>query len=101
MAGFGIIALLLLTVAGISTTRLGAAQDNLNTLATSAAARYAAGKAPTPSVQVQAQLHSYSTAYWWSAAFFGAGFLATLVLYRRGVPESLSNPSPEDEAAPV
>lgn len=73
----------------------------LNTLATSAAARYATGKAPTPSVQVQAQLHSYSTAYWWSAAFFGAGFLATLVLYRRGVPESLSNPSPEDEAAPA
>jgi hypothetical protein len=29
---------------------------------------------------------SYSTAYWWSAAFFAAGALITLLLYRRGVP---------------
>jgi hypothetical protein len=65
----------------------------LNTLATSAATHYARTHRPTPQLAAQAQLHSYMTAYWWSAAFFVVGFLATLLLYRPGVPKSLSDPS--------
>jgi EmrB/QacA subfamily drug resistance transporter len=56
----------------------------LNTLAASAATSYLSGKRPSPAVLAQAQLHSYSTAYWWSAGFFAAGLLITGVLYRRG-----------------
>ena len=73
----------------------------LNTLATSAAARYLVGKTPSPSTAAQAQLHSYSTAYWWSSAFFAAGFLITFCLYRSGIPRSLSPPGAEGAAAPV
>jgi EmrB/QacA subfamily drug resistance transporter len=58
----------------------------LNTLAASAATHYMSGKHPSAGVLAQAQLHSYSTAYWWSAGFFAAGALITLLLYRRGVP---------------
>src|SRR5882757_678865 len=71
----------------------------LNTLAASAATHYMSGKKPTAAVSAQAQLHSYSTAYWWSAALFGAGFIITLLLYRPGVPKSLSEPNAE--SAPV
>jgi EmrB/QacA subfamily drug resistance transporter len=58
----------------------------LNTLATSAATHYLAGKRSTPDVLAHAQLHSYSTAFWWSAAFFAVGAVLTVLLYRRGVP---------------
>ncbi|MCX4771404.1 putative MFS-type transporter EfpA [Streptomyces sp. ADI92-24] len=69
----------------------------LNTLATSAAADYLAGRRPTPAAVAQAQLESYSTAYWWSAGFFAVGLLLTVTLYRRGVPQSHL----VDEPAPV
>lgn len=69
----------------------------LNTLATSAAADYLAGRRPTPAAVAQAQLESYSTAYWWSAGFFAVGLLLTVILYRRGVPQSYL----VDEPAPV
>ncbi|MEU2956130.1 MFS transporter [Streptomyces xanthochromogenes] len=58
----------------------------LNTLATSAATSYLVGRQPTPAARVQAQLHSYSTAYWWSAAFFALGLLVSVILYRKGPP---------------
>ncbi|WNI15908.1 MFS transporter [Actinacidiphila sp. ITFR-21] len=74
----------------------------LNTLATSAAARYLVGRRPTAAVAGKAQLHSYMVAYWWSAAFFAAGAVITLLLYRRGVPRSLSSdPNAEPASAPV
>ncbi|CAM5357868.1 MULTISPECIES: DHA2 family efflux MFS transporter permease subunit [Streptomyces] len=56
----------------------------LNTLATSAATAYARGKQPTPQLLAQAQLHSYATAYWWSAGFFLAGAVISVLLYRGG-----------------
>ena len=56
----------------------------LNTLAASAATSYMTGRRPTAEALAQAQLHSYSTAYWWSAGFFAAGLVITGVLYRRG-----------------
>ncbi|GAA1358312.1 MFS transporter [Streptomyces beijiangensis] len=71
----------------------------LNTLATSAAASFLVGKQPTPGTQAQAQLHSYSTAYWWSAGFFVLGFLVTVILYRPGAPSI--HPVDEDAAPAV
>jgi EmrB/QacA subfamily drug resistance transporter len=56
----------------------------LNTLAASAATGYLHGKQPTPAVLAQAQLHSYATAYWWSAGLFLAGAILALLLYRKG-----------------
>jgi EmrB/QacA subfamily drug resistance transporter len=57
----------------------------LNTLAASAATDYLADKDPRdPAVLAQAALESYATAYWWSAAFFAAGLVISVVLYRRG-----------------
>ncbi|WP_329132824.1 MFS transporter [Streptomyces sp. NBC_01476] len=74
----------------------------LNTLATSAATRYASTRPPTAAVAGQAQLHSYMVAYWWSAGFFAVGFLVTLLLYRRGVPRSLAtDPNSQTAAAAV
>jgi EmrB/QacA subfamily drug resistance transporter len=73
----------------------------LNTLATSAAAGYLVGKPRTPAVAAKAQLHSYMVAYWWSAAFFAAGFVVTLLLYRRGVPQSLATDPNALAAAPA
>ncbi|NJP45430.1 MFS transporter [Actinacidiphila epipremni] len=57
----------------------------LNTLAASAGSAYLAhhtGKL----VQAQAALHSYSTAYWWSAGFFAVGALLAAFMYRGGRP---------------
>ncbi|WP_033307960.1 MFS transporter [Streptomyces iakyrus] len=68
----------------------------LNTLATSAATDYLAGKDPrNAAVQAQAGLEAYSTAYWWSAVLFGVGLVISVILYRRGVPEQ------DPDAAPV
>ena len=55
----------------------------LNTLAASAAAAYLTGRQHTPAVLAQAQLHSYATAYWWSAGIFLAGAIVALLLYRK------------------
>ncbi|MFI1708755.1 MFS transporter [Streptomyces griseoruber] len=68
----------------------------LNTLFSSAVTDYLDGKnAADPAVQAQAGLEGYSTAYWWSAAFFAVGLVITIVLYRRGAPTQ------DPDAAPV
>ncbi|MGW1563014.1 MFS transporter [Streptomyces sp. NPDC002144] len=68
----------------------------LNTLSTSAVTTYLDGRNPKdPAVLAQASLEGYSTAYWWSAAFFAVGLVVSIVLYRRGVPEQ------DPDAAPV
>ncbi|GGK02681.1 MFS transporter [Pilimelia anulata] len=57
----------------------------LNTLATSAATDYLVGKdVRLPAVLAGASLESAHTAYLWSATFFAAGLLVSLLLYRRG-----------------
>ncbi|MFF7472705.1 DHA2 family efflux MFS transporter permease subunit [Streptomyces sp. NPDC008092] len=59
----------------------------LNTLATGAVTDYLAGRDPgDPAVLAHASLEGYSTAYWWSAAFFAAGLVVSVLLYRRGAP---------------
>jgi predicted MFS family arabinose efflux permease len=57
----------------------------LNTLATSAATSYLAGKAMSPAVQAQAMLHSYTTAFWWASGIFLAGAVVCGLLFRSGV----------------
>ncbi|QFQ94974.1 MFS transporter [Streptomyces phaeolivaceus] len=68
----------------------------LNTLFASSVTSYLEGRNPKdPMVLAQAGLEGYSTAYWWSAAFFVAGLVISALLYRRGAP--VHNP----DAAPV
>lgn len=56
----------------------------LNTLATTAAAAYIADHAPaTPEVIAEASLHSFDTAYGWSAGIFLGGAVLAAVLFRR------------------
>jgi EmrB/QacA subfamily drug resistance transporter len=54
----------------------------LNTLATSAAADYLKSHTPNPAVVAEARLHSFTTAFWWSAGIFTLGALATGLLFR-------------------
>ena len=56
----------------------------LNTLAATAAAAYLTENGPlTPQVQAEAALHSYDTAYAWSAGIFLGGAVLAGVLFRR------------------
>lgn len=65
----------------------------LNTVAASAAASYlaahlsphttVAGQPPTALTQL-AQVHSYTTAFWWAAGMFAAGALLAALLFRPG-----------------
>lgn len=52
-----------------------------------AAANHAKGKTPSALVTAQANLHSYATAYRWSAAFFAVGMVVCFLLYRWGAPK--------------
>jgi EmrB/QacA subfamily drug resistance transporter len=56
----------------------------LNTIATSAASSYLEGRTPSRLVQAQAQLHSFTTAFWWGAGIFGLGAVCTALVYRSG-----------------
>ncbi|MEY9877235.1 EmrB/QacA subfamily drug resistance transporter [Streptacidiphilus sp. MAP12-33] len=66
----------------------------LNTLATTAAANYLVGRQPTSEAKAQAAIESYSTAYWWSAAFFALGLVVTALLYRPGPPAAHDSDQP-------
>jgi hypothetical protein len=55
----------------------------LNSLANAAALTYAAAHLSDPLVQADAALHSYDTAFWWSAGFFAVGAVVTALLFRR------------------
>ncbi len=67
----------------------------LNTMAASAAASYLAshlsprlmtGGHPAPALAELAQVHSYTTAFWWAAAMFAGGSVLAALLFRRGAP---------------
>ncbi|MFE4467646.1 MFS transporter [Leifsonia sp. NPDC056824] len=69
----------------------------LNTLAATALTDYlSAHLPPTPHVIQEAAVHSYSTAYWWSAGFFAFGAVLSALLYRRRRPVVA-----DDAGAPV
>jgi EmrB/QacA subfamily drug resistance transporter len=60
----------------------------LNTLAASAATAYAVSHAksvPAKQLQALAGVHSYTVAFWWSAAIFAVGAVLCFVLLRSGV----------------
>jgi EmrB/QacA subfamily drug resistance transporter len=67
----------------------------LNTMAASAAAGYLAshlsprlmtGGRPAAALVELAQVHSYTTAFWWAAGMFAAGSVVAALLFRRGAP---------------
>ncbi|MFG3009523.1 MFS transporter [Streptomyces cinerochromogenes] len=67
----------------------------LNTLASSAATAYLSGRDATSEVvRAQATIESYTTAFGWSAALFGAGTVIALLSYRRGAPRQDAGAAP-------
>ena len=74
----------------------------LNTLAATAATTYITDHQPaSAAILADAAVHSYTTAYWWSAGFFAFGAVLTAVLFRRrGQGLSLAH-APVAEAEPV
>ncbi|NUS12346.1 MAG: MFS transporter [Streptomyces sp.] len=58
----------------------------LNTLAASAGTAYLAHHSG-PLAMANSALHSYATAYWWSAGFFLVGGVLALFMYRGGRPQ--------------
>ncbi len=68
----------------------------LNTLAATALTSYIAGHGgPDPATLAHAAVHSYTTAFWWSAGIFAAGALLCGLLLRSEVPQL------DPDAAPV
>ena len=45
-----------------------------------------------------AQVHSYTTAFWWAAALFAAGSVLAALLFRPGAPGAATAAQPEDAA---
>lgn len=79
----------------------------LNTLAATAATRYVTEHAPaTPEVLAQAALHSFSTAYRWSAGIFVLGAVLSVTLFRTKAARAArvvqtTSAAPEAAEAPV
>jgi hypothetical protein len=74
----------------------------LNTLAAGAASAYLVGKVASPANLAGAALHSYSTAFLWSAGFFVAGAVATALVFEKGNLAQLADESrmedPDEDA---
>jgi EmrB/QacA subfamily drug resistance transporter len=66
----------------------------LNTLATSAATAYAASHVASANLKAMSLVHSYTTAFWWSAAIFGVGAVICFALLRPGVQQIDPNAAP-------
>jgi len=72
----------------------------LNTLAATAATNYLTANPGAADVAAQAAIHSYATAYWWSAGFFAFGAVLAAFLFRRKG-HGLSVATPSAAAEPV
>jgi len=71
----------------------------LNTLAATAATNYLADNGGAADAAAQAAIHSYATAYWWSAAFFAFGAVLAAFLFRRKSHDpSVATPAASAEA---
>ncbi|HEX3789284.1 MAG TPA: MFS transporter [Pseudonocardiaceae bacterium] len=64
----------------------------LSSIAANAITSFVAGRTPTPQLLAQAAVHSYSTAFIWSAALFLGSAIICGALLRRGV----MDPNPSD-----
>jgi EmrB/QacA subfamily drug resistance transporter len=77
----------------------------LNTLAATALTDYVSSHLPpTPHVLQEAAVHSYSTAYWFSAGLFAFGAVLSALLYRRRKPAvaaQAATADPSTDAEPV
>jgi EmrB/QacA subfamily drug resistance transporter len=67
----------------------------LSTLYASAVSGYITDHVAGHTVAAAAQVHGYTTAFWWSAAILGAGSILSALLFRPGTPV------PETSAEPV
>ena len=77
----------------------------LNTIFASTVTSYIAGHAnptnvvdgqPDAELSGQAQIHGYTTAFWWSAAILTAGAIAALILFRSGPLTRTGETQPDD-----
>jgi EmrB/QacA subfamily drug resistance transporter len=66
----------------------------LSTIATTAAHHFLAGRTLSPAVVAQAAMHSYTTAFTWSAGIFAAGAVVCGLLLRPGVPATTTTDTP-------
>jgi EmrB/QacA subfamily drug resistance transporter len=55
----------------------------LSTIYASAVSSYAAGHTRQPGLAAAAQVHGYSTAFWWAAGLYGLGLVLALVILPR------------------
>ncbi|MFI5784019.1 MFS transporter [Nocardia sp. NPDC051570] len=60
----------------------------LSTIAVTAQTEYLEGRELTPIVQAQAQIHSYTTTFWWATAIFVIGGLIVVALLPNALPAS-------------
>ena len=94
--------------AGVGSATLNTAQQVggsigtalLNTLAASAATSYLVGRALTPGNVQAALLHSYTTAFLWSALIFVAGAVVAGLVLRRGGLAELASEEQADKVDP-
>jgi predicted MFS family arabinose efflux permease len=66
----------------------------LSTLAASATAGYMNSSTPTAAMIARAEVHGYTTAFFWSALFFVAGGVIAAALFRHDAPERQPAPTP-------
>jgi EmrB/QacA subfamily drug resistance transporter len=93
--------------AGVGSATLNTAQQVggsigtslLNTLAASAATSYLVGRALTPANLQAAVVHSYTTAFLWSALIFVAGAVVAGLVLQRGSLTALAAESPTEKVA--
>jgi hypothetical protein len=71
----------------------------LNTLAAGAATAYLVGRVVTPAVQKSAALHSYTTAFLWSAGIFVAGAVIAGLVLKKGNLRELAGSDPPGPTA--
>jgi hypothetical protein len=62
----------------------------LSTLFASSAASYAASHPHLPGLAAAAQVHGYTTAFWWAAGIFAVGLLVALLV----LPARILTPAP-------
>jgi sugar phosphate permease len=69
----------------------------LSTLAGSAVSGYVSVRGPSADVLANAAVHGYTTAFWWAAAIFAGGSVATALVFRSGAPRV----APDAELVPA
>jgi EmrB/QacA subfamily drug resistance transporter len=66
----------------------------LSTLAGSAVTSFVAERSASPDVLAAAAVHGYTTAFWWSAAIFATGVVASALVFRSGAVQTAPSAEP-------